>query len=174
MALINCPECNNQISDKSKYCIHCGYPLNETFEMTQTYALIYDKNNNSLTRFVSATKKILHVSNQNDWDSIFDKIKNEKPILQKLTLDDANRIKQKFKQENINLIIIEDEELRAKDIVANLDIVTNLPKCPMCGSTNIQKISDLSRTSSILGFGILSKKIGKQWQCNNPKCKHLW
>lgn len=27
MALINCPECGREISDKSKACIHCGYPL---------------------------------------------------------------------------------------------------------------------------------------------------
>ena len=27
MALINCPECNGQVSDKAKQCIHCGYPL---------------------------------------------------------------------------------------------------------------------------------------------------
>lgn len=27
MALIRCPECGNQISDESKVCIHCGYPL---------------------------------------------------------------------------------------------------------------------------------------------------
>ena len=27
MALIQCPECNNKISDKSKNCIHCGYPI---------------------------------------------------------------------------------------------------------------------------------------------------
>ena len=27
MALINCPECNNQISDKATNCPHCGYPL---------------------------------------------------------------------------------------------------------------------------------------------------
>jgi len=25
--LIKCPECNKEISDKSKICIHCGYPL---------------------------------------------------------------------------------------------------------------------------------------------------
>lgn len=50
----------------------------------------------------------------------------------------------------------------------------NQPKCPLCGSTNISKISTMSRATSIIGFGILSKKIGKQWQCNNPKCKHLW
>lgn len=27
MALIKCPECGKEISDKSKQCIHCGYPL---------------------------------------------------------------------------------------------------------------------------------------------------
>ncbi|MDO4976827.1 MAG: zinc ribbon domain-containing protein [Eubacteriales bacterium] len=29
MALINCPECGKEISDKSKQCIHCGYPIAE-------------------------------------------------------------------------------------------------------------------------------------------------
>ena len=27
MALIKCPECGKEISDKAKACIHCGYPL---------------------------------------------------------------------------------------------------------------------------------------------------
>ena len=39
--------------------------------------------------------------------------------------------------------------------------------CPYCNSTNTKKISTASRAGSILGFGILSKKIGKQWHCNN-------
>lgn len=29
MALINCPECGKEISEGSKFCIHCGYPLDE-------------------------------------------------------------------------------------------------------------------------------------------------
>lgn len=29
MALINCMECNKEISDKSEKCIHCGYPISE-------------------------------------------------------------------------------------------------------------------------------------------------
>lgn len=29
MALIKCPECGKEISDKSKVCIHCGYPMEE-------------------------------------------------------------------------------------------------------------------------------------------------
>ena len=27
MALIKCPECGGQVSDKAPACIHCGYPI---------------------------------------------------------------------------------------------------------------------------------------------------
>lgn len=27
MALIKCPECSKEVSDKAKTCPHCGYPL---------------------------------------------------------------------------------------------------------------------------------------------------
>lgn len=29
MALIKCPECGREVSDKASTCIHCGYPLSE-------------------------------------------------------------------------------------------------------------------------------------------------
>ncbi len=32
MALINCPECGKEISDKSEKCIYCGFPLNNSKE----------------------------------------------------------------------------------------------------------------------------------------------
>lgn len=48
----------------------------------------------------------------------------------------------------------------------------NIPKCPTCGSSNIHKMGAGERTASILGFGILSKKINKTWKCNN--CGHTW
>ena len=28
MALIKCPECGKEVSDKAPACIHCGFPLN--------------------------------------------------------------------------------------------------------------------------------------------------
>lgn len=37
MALINCPECGKEISDKSKACIHCGYPLEEETNKAVVY-----------------------------------------------------------------------------------------------------------------------------------------
>ena len=30
MAIINCPECGKEISDRSETCIYCGYPFKET------------------------------------------------------------------------------------------------------------------------------------------------
>ncbi len=33
MALINCPECGNSISDKADKCIYCGFPLEQTINL---------------------------------------------------------------------------------------------------------------------------------------------
>lgn len=40
MALIKCPDCGREVSDKSNYCIHCGCPLeavNTTFHYKGRY-----------------------------------------------------------------------------------------------------------------------------------------
>lgn len=50
--------------------------------------------------------------------------------------------------------------------------VRNRPKCPTCGSTNIRKIGTGERVASVVGLGLLSKKINKTWSCNN--CGHTW
>ena len=48
----------------------------------------------------------------------------------------------------------------------------NVPHCPTCGSTNIKKISTTSKVGSVAMWGILSRKVHKQWHCNN--CKSEW
>lgn len=48
----------------------------------------------------------------------------------------------------------------------------NIPKCPTCGSTNVQK---LSTTSKVIGLGLLglaSKTVGKTYKCKN--CGYYW
>lgn len=49
---------------------------------------------------------------------------------------------------------------------------SNAPKCPTCGSTNIKKISTFNRAISIGTLGLLSGKIGKNYECLN--CKSKW
>ena len=47
-----------------------------------------------------------------------------------------------------------------------------LPVCPLCGSKNTEKISTVSRATSVAMVGLASGKIGKQYKCK--KCKHMW
>lgn len=41
--------------------------------------------------------------------------------------------------------------------------------CPYCNSTNVTKIGTVNRMVSTSMFGLASKKIGKQWHCDNCK-----
>lgn len=43
MALIVCPECGKEISDKAIQCIHCGYPLQEAKEQSNKVLLLLDE-----------------------------------------------------------------------------------------------------------------------------------
>lgn len=45
-------------------------------------------------------------------------------------------------------------------------------KCPTCGSPNIKKISELSKAGSVTLWGIFSRKVHKQWHCDN--CGREW
>lgn len=46
------------------------------------------------------------------------------------------------------------------------------PKCPTCGSTNINKISDLRKGVHALAFGLFSKTARSQFECRD--CGYKW
>ncbi len=58
--------------------------------------------------------------------------------------------------------------------ISNITITPkqNIIKCPVCGSTNVEKISTASRVVSVGMVGMASNKIGKQYKCKS--CKHMW
>lgn len=47
MALISCPECSKEISDKAKSCPNCGYPLEERVEVVETERIDIAEEDNS-------------------------------------------------------------------------------------------------------------------------------
>ena len=88
MALINCPECRKEISDKAKNCIHCGYPLNipEKNELPNTtntvntspvvsYKEVFPKVEEILRRFLTEDNKNFDVLFQIN-SPIFRELKN--------------------------------------------------------------------------------------------------
>ena len=48
----------------------------------------------------------------------------------------------------------------------------NVPKCPTCGSTNIKKISSMSKAVGMLTLGILDADIHRTFYCKN--CGYRW
>jgi len=167
MAMLLCPECKNKISNKAKNCPSCGCPIeqNENEMICKVNGIEYDFSNFYL--------RIMDAKNNNclwgdeDITLVTQEMRNLTGIARTFKLCEIIAKTEKVPDEyndNYTMDIFQQEQ----------QIQASKPKCPMCGSTNISKISTLNRTTSIVGFGILSKKIGKQWQCNNPKCKHLW
>lgn len=85
-----------------------------------------------------------------------------------------------------NDLILAMNDLKEKDIiefqlklsefrrqnVERREAAKAIPKCPTCGSTNIQRVSASSKAGSVFLFGLMSQKVKHQWHCNN--CKYEW
>lgn len=146
MALIKCPECGKEISNKAKCCIHCGYPLDE---------ISSNEYKDILTRECLNEKEDTHNFSQKI-NSSFDKI----------------NYTQKQPETLRDLVQKRDSETKNIEIIESQPIPKSIPKCPTCGSTDISKISTASKAVSVGLFGIFSSKIRKQFHCNS--CKYEW
>ena len=63
--------------------------------------------------------------------------------------------------------------IKIKDVVINKSQTPLYqPKCPTCGSTNIQKISGVSKAVGAVAFGLFSKTAKSQFKCLN--CDYKW
>ena len=48
----------------------------------------------------------------------------------------------------------------------------NVPRCPNCHRSNIQKIGGMERAGSVMMLGVFSNKINKSFKCIN--CGYTW
>ena len=58
MALIKCPECGRDISDKANACVHCGYPLSKAADNAEKKESNSEKTNLSKDDFISILNEI--------------------------------------------------------------------------------------------------------------------
>ena len=146
MALIKCPECGKEISNKAKCCIHCGYPLDEV--SSNEYKDI-------LTRECLNEKEDTHNFSQKI-NSSFDKI----------------NYTQKQPETLRDLVQKRDSETKNIEIIESQPISKPVPKCPTCGSTNIEKISTTKKAVGFVAVGIFSSNFGKTMRCK--QCGYKW
>ena len=60
------------------------------------------------------------------------------------------------------------ERMRARNSARH----SNVPKCPTCGSTNIEKISVTKKVTGGFLFGLFSSDVRNTMHCK--KCGHKW
>ena len=166
MALIICPECGSKISDKAEQCIHCGCPIEKSEE-----AMICKINGKDYD-FLGFYKRIMKAKeNKNGFvcDPDFEKIRDEIGLLTNISMP-AKLCFLIAKEEKVPEIYNGKtiQEFRYEQKLAAAREAQKL-HCPYCKSTNVKKISLTGKALSIGTLGILSKKIGKQWHCNNCK-----
>ena len=167
MALIICPECGKEISDQSKQCIHCGYPISEIVTPHRTDERIC---------IVNGKEIYLHFLLDNiETKEKFDRLvrtidcKGTTAIKIIKEVEETKKIPEtlNFETRTQSLKRQEQEKLQRQQ-----QDQANLPKCPTCGSTNIRKIGSVERGTSIVAFGIFSKKMNKTFKCGN--CGYTW
>lgn len=154
MSLINCPECNKQISDKAKSCPNCGCPINNNLK----YQVIIIGYHDTDTSAYAGLTEIFNINLEYDE---FMNILNNCPytIIECDTLEESNLYARKLLRWGIDVEIINPNGKREY-------FDTNAVSCPKCGSTNIQIVP---RKWSLL-TGIFTNKTDRV--C--VKCKHRW
>lgn len=106
-----------------------------------------------------------------DYKSFLHLYENQ-PSLDKLKNDKKEALRKEYKEIAHNLAVYGTRKAPEIKIPTYSSINNNTLKCPVCGSTNVKRISDLNRTVSVATLGLASSKIGKQYECG--KCKHKW
>lgn len=144
MALINCPECGKEISDKSETCIHCGYPINK-------------KNNTKC--IINGTEYDLSFMLDDSYSNLF-KVRDLIQITH-CSIGDARSIVEK---------ILETNEIPKTLYIKQQKIenVENQVTCPKCGSSYIQSTNrGFSLVTGFIGSGSprnVCQKCGFKWK----------
>ena len=185
MALIKCPECKREISDKAEVCIHCGYPIAKLRDYNVTKQEPSELSSYKIRINVTHDKESMTVVLL----SIIANIKapeasalirqNYSPIIMAgLSMKDAEVIKRLYEEEGISVAIEPDNDstqsttlnLNAKGKIGVEAINYFMPKqddndflfCPRCRSKLVETVT-ISATQGFVKPVNICKKCGHKW-----------
>lgn len=166
MALIKCPECGKDISDKSTVCIHCGFPLNI-------------KSHNYTSKNICIINGI-----QYDFSNIMQEVNNFYSNHPNPSTFEKSPLVSFLKKEIIQLTGIND--FAGASLASEIVVSKSIPKsfnsseypepiafdkskvyCPRCGSTAVTTgARGVNWTLGLIGAGKTVNRCGK--------CGHTW
>lgn len=139
-----CPKCGNIIipPENDKKCNYCGE------ECLPTHI---------------STSDVLH----HDWEKLPNQIILEEYVKPNPLFDEELynlRVGKEKRQQQATLNQMRMEKQQAQK--------ANVPRCPTCGSTNVEKISTAKKAFGFAMAGLFSSNLGKTMKCKN--CGYKW
>ncbi len=153
MALIKCPECGKQVSDKAPTCINCGCPLN-----FQSKKIIrYGKPTKSFKTEILFKEIFPNLG----WEALY--AGQEYIVIDGITENFAKDVLLKFSGTDLKLDIEDSCEEVQYASYRDHDIIS----CPRCGSTKYH--------AGARGYSIVTGFIGSgKTMLTCLKCNHRW
>ena len=148
--LIRCPICCSEVHGVTKRCFYDPtHPLG--IELKHDYSYYANKANEKKC----ATFYLIYLE-----------IK-ENPLFDQREFDNMMNSHSRYNGKNDNITIY-------PEVQEKLDKARqkHIPKCPTCQSTNIKKISSVSKVAHGFAFGLFSKTAKSQFECND--CHYKW
>lgn len=144
-----CPNCkkNNRTHNSSKYVTSAAY-FSAYIDKENTYCKYCGCRLLPMNIDVFEFGIIADISGDPSFIIAMDDLKQKDPIEFQLKM---SQFKTQLQQQENSKKVEEDNRVH----------------CPYCNSTNVSKISGLSKASSVAMFGIFSRKVHKQWHCNS-------
>lgn len=167
MALIKCIECGKEFSNRAKSCPNCGCPIEEIINNIGKITIMLDDKEYDVTH-------IVELINNDKFNEAADLLQEQ---LDKdgFGSDDADYICEAIEDGNFSPWVY-DQELGhltyTKSSQPTPQPAQNVPQCPTCHSTNIERISSGKKTGGFLGLGVLNSNFKKMFKCNN--CGYKW
>lgn len=164
MALIKCPECGKEISDRAVSCPHCGYPiknLSREKESVNEYAVILEVYKASIVKCIKIVREVTGLGLKEAKEAVE---KVPYLVIDKISLQAATAIKNAFEDEGAVASVVSSSEKSAKIATAR---EMKQVRCPKCGSTQI--------TTGQRGFSFWTGFIGANKTVNRcAKCGYSW
>ena len=178
MALINCPECGKEISDMSKQCIHCGYPLQELKNVKDLApsALPNDTTSSPNQQLEPTDSKsgcgtvaLIWICIISAFGGFFLFAANDDILIGFICLIVLliigvciyNNGPESLKQD------VAEEQRKEEEKRLNGGY-----KCPNCGRYAGYPIGAIDKSASVWLLGLASNKVGKTYKCKY--CDYIW
>ena len=144
-----CPKCRGLYFDQDQQCDNCKIELLDKDDFNATLGEYYQMNHSQ--RVANRYNPQYEIVCKYQFPEIYEyneqKSQQEYEVLQR-------RAQQKR---------IEKERIEKQQ---------NIPKCPTCGSTNIEKISTTKKAVGFVAVGVFSSNFGKTMHCK--PCGYQW